>query len=106
MHVTYASEWAALQLDSAAEHVQRLLSKVLTPSSCLEYGRHNPTLALDVVSHSTAISACEKGKHWQGALRLLVEMPQRSILPDVVSQSTATSSCEKGKHWQGALNLL
>ena len=52
----------------------------------------------DVVSHSASISACEKGKHWEEALRLLQEMLQRSLTPDVVSHSAAISACEKGNH--------
>ena len=30
-------------------------------------------LTPEVVSHSAAISACEKGKHWEEALRMLQE---------------------------------
>ena len=56
------------------------------------------SLTPDAVSHSAAISACEKGKHWEEALRLLQEMLQRSLTPDVVSHSAAISACEKGKH--------
>ena len=98
MHVISASEWAALQLDRATEHVHHLLSKVLIPPVSVEYARPNPTLTSDVVSYSAGISACEKGKHWQGALRLLQEMLQRSLTPDVVSHNAAISACDKGRH--------
>ena len=57
------------------------------------------SLTPEVVSHNAAISACEKGKHWEEALRLLQEMLHRSLTPDVVSHSAAISACEKGKHW-------
>ena len=59
----------------------------------------------NVVSHNAAISACEKGKHWEGALRLLQEMLHRSLTPNVVSHSAAISACEKGKHWEEALGF-
>ena len=51
-----------------------------------------------LVSHSAAISACEKGKHWKDALRLLQEMLHRSHTPNVESHSAAISACEKGQH--------
>merc|ERR1712098_872511 len=46
------------------------------------------------------------GKHWEEALRLLQEVPHRSLMLDVVSYSAAISACEKGKHWEEALRLL
>ena len=66
------------------------------------------SLAPDVVSHSAAISACEKGKHWEEALRLLQEMLQRSPAPNVVSRNAAISACEnfKCEYWAEALHLL
>ena len=110
MHLTCASEWAALKLGSATANVQDLLVKVLTPSRSIKFKRSNLTLIPDVVSYSTAISACEKGKRWQEALQLLLEMLQemlhRSLTPNVVSHSAAISACEKGKHWEEALCLL
>ena len=56
------------------------------------------SLTPDVVSHNAAISACEKGKRWAEALRLLQEMLRTSLTPDVVSHSAVISACEKGKH--------
>ena len=56
------------------------------------------SLTPDVVSHSAAISACEKGKHWEEALGLLQEMLRRSLTPDAVSRNAVISACEKGKH--------
>ena len=60
-----------------------MLCKLLTPN---------------VVSHNAAISACEKGKHWEEALCLLQEMLHRSITPDVVSYSAATSCSADRSH--------
>ncbi len=59
-----------------------------------------------MVSHSAVISACEKGKHWEEALRLGQEMLQRSLTPDVVSNNAAIGACEKGTHWEQTLRLL
>ena len=64
------------------------------------------SLTSDVVSHSAAISACEKGKHWEEALRLLQKMLHRSLTPGAVSHNAAISACEKGRHWEEALGLL
>ena len=42
-------------------------------------------LTPNVVSWSAAISACEKGKQWEGALGLLQEMLHQLLTPNVVS---------------------
>ncbi|CAE8596114.1 unnamed protein product [Polarella glacialis] len=60
----------------------------------------------NVVSYSSAISACEKGGQWQLAMELLAEMPEKRISPNEVSYNAAISACEKGREWQLALGLL
>ena len=42
-------------------------------------------LTPDVVSWSGAVSACEKGKQWEGALGLLQELVHQLLTSDVVS---------------------
>ena len=54
------------------------------------------SLTSSLVSHNATISACEKGKHWEEALRLLQEMHRRSLTPNVVSHNATISACEKG----------
>ena len=63
-------------------------------------------LTPNVVSFNAAIGACEKGKQWEEALGLLLEMAHQLLTPNVVSWSAAISACEKGKQWEGALGLL
>ena len=96
-HLTCASEWAALKLGIATSHVQDLLTIVLTPSLSLKFARSNLTLTSDVVSYSAAISACEKGKHWEGALRLLHEMLEGDLEPDLVSYSVSITAAAIGQ---------
>ena len=42
-------------------------------------------LTADVVRWIAAISACEKGEQWEGALGLLQEMVHQLLTPNVVS---------------------
>ena len=53
-------------------------------------------LTPNVVSWTAAISACEKGKEWEGALGLLQVMMQQLLIPNFVSWNAAISACEKG----------
>ena len=53
-------------------------------------------LTPNVVSWTAAISACENGKLWEGALGVLQEMVHQLLTPDVVSWSAAIGACEKG----------
>ena len=59
-----------------------------------------------VISHSAAISACEKGEQWQKALALLWEMPEKQLESDVICYSMAIRTCGKGGWWREALGLL
>ena len=49
------------------------------------------------ISYNAAISACEKGKQWEEALRLLQQMTCRTLTPDEISYNAAINACEKGK---------
>ena len=59
-----------------------------------------------LVSYSAGISACEKGRQWQQALSLLIEMWEATLEPNVISYTAGISACEKGDQWQRALALL
>ena len=71
--------------------LQEMMQQLLTPH---------------VVRCSAAISACEKGKQWEGALGVLQAMVYQLLTPDVVSWNAAICACEKGKQWEGALGWL
>ena len=62
--------------------------------------------AADEITRRAAISACEKGRRWEQALRLLHEMWRSQLEPDVVSCNAAISACEKCRQLEQALNLL
>ena len=64
--------------------MQDLLVKVLTPSRSIKFKRSNLTLIPDVVSYSTTISGCEKGKRWEEALQLLLEMLHSALMPKTI----------------------
>ena len=51
----------------------------------------------NVESWNAAMSACEKGRQWEGVLGLAQEMVYQVLPPDVVSWNATSSACEKGK---------
>ena len=57
------------------------------------------SLTPDVARRSAAISACEKGGHWEEALRLLQVRLHRSFTPNVVSHNFGICVCEKSTHY-------
>jgi pentatricopeptide repeat protein len=58
-----------------------------------------------VITYSTVISTCEKGKHPKKALELYGEMLQMGLAPNVTTYRAAISKCEKGMHLLMALVL-
>ena len=58
-----------------------------------QWQRQHCSDMLDMPSHNAVLRVCEQGKHWQKALRLLQEMPHRSLRPLVVSHCAAVSAC-------------
>ena len=63
-----------------------------------------PELTPDAVSYHAAVSACEKGKQWEGGLALLQWTVRKELMPDVVSYSAAITAC--GEAWNQALRVL
>ena len=53
-------------------------------------------LTPSVVSKNAAMSTCEKGKQWGGALELLQETVHQLLTPNVLSFKASISTCEKG----------
>ena len=54
------------------------------------------TLTSNEISCSAAISACEKGKQWEEALRLLQQLICSARIPNEIRYSAAISACENG----------
>jgi len=63
-------------------------------------------LDFDLITCSSAISACSRGEQWQRAFELLAVMRTIVLLPSVITYNAAISACEKGGEWQHALSLL
>ena len=82
--------------------VHRLMCTARTRMACARRRRIEP----DAVVFNAAISACEKGRAWDTALRLMAQMRVLGIQPTAVTYGAAISACEKGKQWQRAMELL
>lgn len=60
----------------------------------------------DVVSFSTAMSACCENRQWREAMRIFRRMDRVSCHPDVVACTAAMAACEKAAMWESALEIL
>ena len=60
----------------------------------------------DIISFSTAISACEKGGQWQHTLPVQEEMCKGGMTPNVINFDEATSAGKKGEWRHGRSWLL
>ena len=76
-------------------------------------GWHNVTqriqgakLPPNVISFSSAISACEKSGQWQHALSLLRDMAQLRVAANPITYNAAIGSCARCGQWQHAELLL
>ncbi|CAE8623607.1 unnamed protein product [Polarella glacialis] len=65
-----------------------------------------PQARPDIVSYSAALSGCEKGKQWEKALSLLVEMREQGLPLETIAFSAAISACEGARRWDFAIWLL
>ena len=54
------------------------------------------------IRFSAAISACAKGKLWDQASALLLQMGDIGMIAGMISYSAAMSACEKGEQWEQA----
>ena len=60
----------------------------------------------NVITHNSLISACEKGKQPERAMRILEAMQQQGVVPNVVTYSALISACEKGKQPERAVRIF
>ncbi|CAE7192830.1 MRL1 [Symbiodinium natans] len=63
-------------------------------------------LQLNIISCSSALSACEKAAEWATSLWLLASAKAHSLQPNEFALSAATSGCEQTAEWQMASHLL
>lgn len=60
---------------------------------------------VDVISYSSAMSACEKGRQGHRALALLAELMDGRLEVDAICLNAAMSACEKSGLWRMAIHL-
>ncbi|CAE7832206.1 unnamed protein product [Symbiodinium sp. CCMP2592] len=72
----------------------------------LQMLRAQPGIQPNVVCFGAGITACAKGRHWEGAFALLDELRERALDPDLIAFNAAITACEKAQRWEFALELL
>ena len=55
---------------------------------------------------TAVLGACGRGKRWQRALQLLLDVGEHDVQPSAVAFNAAMSACGHAKHWQIAMGLL
>ena len=60
----------------------------------------------NVITYSGVISACEKGKQPERALKLFEAMQRQGVVPNVITYNAVISACEKGKQPERALEVF
>lgn len=55
---------------------------------------------------NSAIAACAKGGHWEGAVGLLQDIRKAGLDPDMISYNLAMSACEQARNWEQGLVVL
>ena len=60
----------------------------------------------DVITYSSFISACAKGKETDKALEIFAEMKQSGLQPDVITFSELVSACFQGDRSEKALEIF
>lgn len=63
-------------------------------------------LALNAITFSSALKACEIGSAWQSARLLLHHLLDASTEPNLIMYNTAINAFGKGARWQDALELF
>ena len=78
---------------------------------CFPYDTGQPRLSellqeeleSNVVTYSSAISACDKGGQWRRSVHLLAELLEVDLQPNVITCTSVVSSCGKSEQWKQAL---
>lgn len=60
----------------------------------------------DMIFYNILISAHEKGKHLERALKVSNNMQRQSVLPNLVTLGVVISSCSKGVWVMRAMNAF
>ena len=74
----------------------------LLPS--LRHGCHH--VERNVITYSSALSACEKGCRWEFSLHVFREMVMAGVERNKIAFKSAIYACERGSNWPSALRLL
>ena len=59
----------------------------------------------DTITYNSALSACEKGEHWQRTLGSFERMRGEDVQRNTITYNATIRACEKGGQLQQALEL-
>ena len=63
----------------------------------------NSRVEANTITHSAAISVCEKAGEWVRALQLLQSMANSLVEANTITYNAAISACEKAGDWVRAV---
>eukprot|EP00913_Durusdinium_trenchii_P007401 g6960.t1 len=100
------AQWqTALQLLDTMLSVE-VWPDVISCTSAISACEKDARIQADATSFNALISSCDKSEEWEMALHLLEEMLQVDLQPDLITYTCLLNCYETARQWQRALELF